>query len=126
MDTWARSPWKAVRGSCGRWNSTGYTLQIVDPIHFQHHVAGRIYSKRRNELRSPHDVLVTVGVAGVDYLAEGVVKAFDQDEQLGFHAREVLGGLVIERTVFVDRVHDGPGKREEVYGRPFQGQGCVF
>ena len=47
----------------------------------------------RGEAGVPADLVVAVRIARVDGLAEGIVEAFDQDEQLCLQPFEIGGGL---------------------------------
>jgi len=46
-------------------------------------------------------------------LTERIVEAFDQNDHLGLHARQILRGFSVKRTGLVDGMDDSPGERED-------------
>src|SRR5207247_8477811 len=53
------------------------------------------------------------GRARVDDLREGLGEAVEEDEELDVAAEEIVIRLAPQRTLLVDRMDDGPRRREE-------------
>jgi len=93
---------------------------IAQAIEFEDKIATWVYRKSGIELRAPDEFVVTIRIAAVNRLAERLIEAFDQDDELRLYARQVFGRLAVERTRFVDRVNHGPCQRKEQNAAAFQ------
>ena len=59
-----------------------HPLQLVNPVHVQHQVALRVHMERGQEFRAPQNLIVPVRILRVHHLAERIVEALDQNQQL--------------------------------------------
>src|SRR5437762_1158378 len=80
-------------------------------VHFEHQRALGVRVKRWNEARAPRDLVIPVRISGVHRLAEGIVKAFDEDQDLGLEPLQILRRFPMQGTVLVNRVHNRSEER---------------
>ena len=72
------------------------------------------------EAFAPEQFIVTVGVSGMDCLAECVVVPLDEDQEFRLDAFQVRGCFAGKRALSVDGVNNGPGQRQELNDRALQ------